>query len=165
MIDEAMLDALIREVFTLPAPVPFEIPRMPSWATARRDIDKNRLMSLAEVANASGLPLSALRTEAHKGNLIVSRIAGKDFTTLADIERMAQTCRVATKAPASGSDRPAAEEPRLPSSSSSTVEDKLALDAALMRAKKLKSGSPITSPTNTRRNVVSVHFPKSGSRT
>ena len=38
----------------------------------------------------------------------MSRIAGKDFTTLADIERMAEACRVATKGPASGSDRPAA---------------------------------------------------------
>jgi hypothetical protein len=49
--------------------------------------------------------------------------------------------------------------------SSKTADAKLALSAAQMLAKKLKSGLPITSPANTRRNVVSVRFPKSGSRT
>ena len=37
--------------------------------TPRRDIDKNQLMPLAEVARVSGLSLSALRTEARKGTL------------------------------------------------------------------------------------------------
>ena len=65
-------------------------------------------MPLAEVARVSGLSLSALRTEARKGTLAVARIAGKDFTTLADIERMVETCRVAVKAPTYGSDQPGA---------------------------------------------------------
>jgi hypothetical protein len=131
----------------------------------RRDIDKNQLMPLAEVARVSGLSLSALRTEARKGTLAVARIAGKDFATLADIERMVETCRVAVKAPACGSDQPGVVEPKPLPGLSSTGEDRLALAAALMRAKKLKSGSPITSPINTSRNVVSVRFPKPESRT
>ena len=48
---------------------------------------------------------SGLRKEAGKGRLVIERVAGKDYTTLADIERMRALCRVQQKAPASGFDR------------------------------------------------------------
>jgi hypothetical protein len=37
---------------------------------------------------------SGLRRERDRGRLIVERIAGKDFTTLANIEKMRELCRV-----------------------------------------------------------------------
>ena len=40
---------------------------------------------------------AGLRREAARGRLIIERIAGKDFTTLANIERMRELCRVQAK--------------------------------------------------------------------
>jgi integrase len=45
---------------------------------------------------------SGLRKEAGRGRLVVERVAGKDYTTLADIERMRALCRVPRKEFASG---------------------------------------------------------------
>jgi hypothetical protein len=50
--------------------------------------DPNLKLTLADAAKICGLTEAALRTEAGKGNLAISRIAKKDFTTLAEIERM-----------------------------------------------------------------------------
>jgi hypothetical protein len=46
---------------------------------------------------------SGLRKEAARGRLVIERIAGKDYTTLANIERMRELCRVEVKAPDCGS--------------------------------------------------------------
>src|ERR1035437_6692922 len=46
---------------------------------------------------------SGLRKEAARGRLVIERIAGKDYTTLANIERMRELCRVEAKAPVCGS--------------------------------------------------------------
>jgi hypothetical protein len=46
---------------------------------------------------------SGLRREARRGRLVVERIAGKDYTTLVNIERMRELCRVEAKDLASGS--------------------------------------------------------------
>jgi hypothetical protein len=40
------------------------------------------------------MTVSGLRREAIRGRLITERIAGKDFTTLAHIDRMRELCRV-----------------------------------------------------------------------
>jgi ABC-type sugar transport system substrate-binding protein len=97
------------------------------------------------------------------------RIAGKDFTTLAAIQEMMEKCRVPAKVPVFGSDQPAETQAekslKMHGGSSRTADAKLALSAAQMLAKKLKSGLPITSPANTRRNAANVHYLKSGSRT
>jgi hypothetical protein len=42
------------------------------------------------------------KLKTHRGRLVIERIAGKDYTTLADIERMRTLCRVEAKVPASG---------------------------------------------------------------
>jgi hypothetical protein len=73
-------------------------------------------------------------------------------------------CRVNQKELDSGSDRPAAtqaEKSSRPLSSSRMEEDRLALDAAKMLARKLKDGSPITSRKNTRRSAANVHYLRS----
>ena len=127
-------------------------------------MDPKAPLRLAEAAAVCGLKISALRTEARKGRLMVSRIAGKDHTTLADIERMFELCRVIQKEPGCGSDQLAAmqtERSSKPPTSSRTERDKLALDAALMHARKLKEGSPTTSPANTRQAAANVHYLKS----
>jgi hypothetical protein len=40
---------------------------------------------------------SGLRREAARGRSVIERIAGKDYTTLANIERMRELCRVEVK--------------------------------------------------------------------
>ena len=51
--------------------------------------DPLRLGVAAEIAFPDGsMTASGLRREAARGNLVVERIAGKDYTTLANIERM-----------------------------------------------------------------------------
>jgi hypothetical protein len=56
-----------------------------------------------EIAAALAFPdgsmtAAGLRREAARGRLVIERIAGKDYTTLAHIERMREACRVGAKA-------------------------------------------------------------------
>src|ERR1700730_461633 len=56
-----------------------------------------------EIAAALAFPdgsmtAAGLRREGTRGRLVIERIAGKDFTTLANIERMRELCRVEAKA-------------------------------------------------------------------
>src|SRR6478736_1622252 len=58
-----------------------------------------RLGVAAAIAFPDGsMTAAGLRREAARGRLVIERIAGKDFTTLANIERMRQLCRVQEKA-------------------------------------------------------------------
>jgi hypothetical protein len=82
-----------------------------------------RLSIAAAIAFPDGsMTESGLRKEAAKGHLVIERVAGKLYTTLADIERMREICRVEAKArvakrsitrrddsPASGSEEEEAE--------------------------------------------------------
>ena len=57
-----------------------------------------RLAEAARLAFPNGsVTASSLRREAAKGRLTIERVAGKDFTTLAHIERMRELCRVEAK--------------------------------------------------------------------
>ena len=59
-----------------------------------------RLSVAAALAFPDGsMTASGLRREGARGRLVVERIAGKDYTTLANIERMRDLCRVEVKAP------------------------------------------------------------------
>src|SRR3954464_12435231 len=88
--------------------------------------DPLRLARAAELAFPDGtMTVHGLRKERDAGRLAVMRIAGKEYTTLADIERMMELCRATPKAPASapkprGPARTAA--PARPSGSSETAE-------------------------------------------
>jgi hypothetical protein len=54
-----------------------------------------RLSVAAAIAFPDGsMTASGLRREAGRGNLIIERLAGKDYTTLANIEQMRAPCRV-----------------------------------------------------------------------
>jgi hypothetical protein len=126
-------------------------------------------LRLAEAAELRGLTVASLRTEAKRGRLTIWRVAGKDWTSLAEIDRMFERCRVPAKAPDSGSVQPDATNPapssRTPDGSSRTADASLALAAALATAKRLKDGSPPTSQRNMSPNVVKGPFHKSASRT
>jgi hypothetical protein len=95
-----------------------------------------RLSVAAETAFPDGsMTASGLRREAMRGRLLIERIAGKDYTTLANIERMRELCRVEVKAPDSGSGIGAGE---LPSGSSSITAASSAQARAKMISARLK---------------------------
>src|SRR6266446_6029844 len=59
-----------------------------------------RLSIAAKLAFPDGsMTVSGLRREAARGRLRIERIAGKDFTTLDEIKRMRELCRVQAKEP------------------------------------------------------------------
>src|SRR5581483_3192874 len=83
-----------------------------------------RLGVAASLAFPDGsMSASGLRREAARGRLVIERIAGKDFTTLANIERMRELCRVEAKGPGCGSENGPVERH---SGSSSTMASKSA---------------------------------------
>jgi hypothetical protein len=120
-----------------------------------------RAVTLSDVGDATPLRLDvaarlafpdgsitgkSLRREAERGRLEIERIAGKDFTTLAAIQRMRDQCRVLPNRPASIS---ASDMGASPSLSSSTGDARSALVAARSALSKLKSCSRPTSPKST----------------
>jgi hypothetical protein len=82
---------------------------------------------------------SGLRREVDKGNLIIERIAGKDFTTLESIDQMREKCRRDPKVHRCGSNPPKQE--KRSSLSPERDEGQVALNAAMAAARKLKGGS------------------------
>jgi hypothetical protein len=66
-----------------------------------RDINPDspiRLSIPAALAFPDGsLTASGLRRESARGHLLIERIAGKDYTTLANIEQMRELCRAETQ--------------------------------------------------------------------
>jgi hypothetical protein len=113
-------------------------------------VDKNaplRLADAAEIAFPFGrMTASGLRREAARGNLLITRITGKDFTTLRAIEEMFQKCQLTPKAPVSIS--AATRAPRQPGLSE-TRDVNLALASALATVDRLRLGSPPILPKNT----------------
>lgn len=102
---------------------------------------------------AGGMTARGLRREAEKGRLELVRVAGKDFVTLAAIERMLELCRVTPKAPASTSESvPAAT----PSGSSETDRVRSARARAQLTAERLRGRSPSTSRESTSRTSATV---------
>jgi hypothetical protein len=111
-----------------------------------------RLDVAARLAFPDGsMTASGLRRERDKGNLVVERICGKDFTTLEHIEQMRMLCRAEKRDRTSGSQRSAGvKESFTPvlSGSSSMVDNKLPQDALRAKLRKRKVSSPSISPAN-----------------
>jgi hypothetical protein len=108
-----------------------------------------RLGVAAAIAFPDGsMTASGLRREGARGRLVVERIAGKDYTTLAHIERMRNLCRLLPKdhgygcAENAGTIEAGSHTP--PPTSSGTVDIRRALAAAEMSVTKLKEGSKAT---------------------
>jgi hypothetical protein len=136
-----------------------------------RPDDPLRLDVAAALAYPDGsMTVSGLRKEAGKGRLIIERTAGKDYTTLAEIQRMREKCRVEAKERDSGSARrnttvPANSPTRL-SGSSKMVDTERALAALQMTLAEPSEPSKRTSMRNTRprRKPGNVHQLPSPSR-
>ncbi|HET6247366.1 MAG TPA: hypothetical protein VFE47_06650 [Tepidisphaeraceae bacterium] len=103
-----------------------------------------RLHVAADIAFPGGtMTASGLRRERDRGRLIVERIAGKDFTTLANIEKMRELCRVnnnrpgCISAPREGTSRESSEqEPSGLSSMAASTSPQGALRAKIERRSK-----------------------------
>jgi hypothetical protein len=100
-----------------------------------------RLSVAATLAFPDGtMTASGLRREAARGRLVVERIAGKDYTTLANIERMRELCRVENLGRASGCSQPTADATATssrPYGASKTVDTNTAQAMALRIADRL----------------------------
>ena len=74
----------------------------------RADIGANdplRLKIAAALAYPDGsMTAAGLRREKARGRLVIERVAGKDYVTLAAIDRMRELCRLEAKVPDCGSD-------------------------------------------------------------
>src|SRR5262249_30141642 len=131
-----------------------------------------RLKMAAEVAFPDGsMTASGLRREADRGRLVIERIAGKDYTTLAAIEKTRELCRLPQRDRASGFANPDETgrdaSPIPPSMSSETGTIRRAQAAARTIVAELKKSSRPTSTANTppRRRKASVIPLKSQSPT
>jgi hypothetical protein len=114
-----------------------------------------RLDVAARVAYPDGsMTASGLRREAKRGRLVIERTAGKDYTTLAAIERMRELCRVKVEVRTSGCTRsvatlPAAS-PTPPSGTSRTVDVARARSALNTTLQELNVRFSSTSTANTK---------------
>jgi hypothetical protein len=109
-----------------------------------------RLDIAATLAYPDGsMSASGLRKEAGRGRLAIERVAGKDYTTLANIERMRELCRVEAKDRASGYNRQGEAQmvgsSSEPSGSSGTATSSAALEQAKAKLKRLKKPCANTS--------------------
>jgi hypothetical protein len=116
------------------------------------------------------MTVSGLRKERDQGRLVVEQIAGKDFTTLRNIEKMREKCREVRRVPGSGSNQKNGTRMEKsfgePHGSSETDRVKSARAALEETAKALNSPSPSTSPRNIRCRATGVVIPlKSSSST
>ena len=97
-----------------------------------------RLEIAARIAFPDGsMSASGLRREAARGRLVIERIAGKDYTTLANIEQMRELCRVEAKARGSTCAAPAqasAGKPYGSSAMGAAISPRDALEARLTKA-------------------------------
>ncbi|WP_244471998.1 excisionase [Prosthecomicrobium hirschii] len=114
------------------------------------DIDDDTPLRL-DVAAALAFPdgsmtRSGLRKEAQRGRLVIERIAGKDYVTMAAIREMRSRCRADANRPASTSGSAGAA---IPCGSSSTDRLRSGQAAVLAMAAELKKHSRRTSPAST----------------
>jgi hypothetical protein len=70
---------------------------------AQSEITPNTPLRLADAVKMAfpmgGMTVAGLRRERDRNRLIIEKIAGKEFTTLAHIERMRELCREEAKGP------------------------------------------------------------------
>jgi hypothetical protein len=108
--------------------------RNPRHMPARSEVGDDTPLRLAVAALLAypdgSMTASGLRREAARGRLVIERTAGKDYTTLAAIEKMRALCRVQGKVLARGFDpksgTPRARSESGPSGSSETGRAKSA---------------------------------------
>src|SRR3954471_5847813 len=102
-----------------------------------------RLSVVAALAFPDGsMTASGLRREGARGRLVIERVAGKDYTTLANIERMRELCRVEAREPGSSSAKSAETQSEtshtVPPGSSATESATLSQDALQRKLQRLR---------------------------
>jgi hypothetical protein len=120
---------------------------------------ENAPVRLTDVAAEIGMPAEALRQEGKAGRLVIWRVRRKDYTSLAEIRRMFERCRVTPEVPACGSamlEHAPAGEQNSRSGSSATGTNSSAQAAALETVRRLREGSQPISRPNTRRSGASA---------
>jgi hypothetical protein len=102
------------------------------------EITPNTPLRLADAVKIAfplgGVTVAGLRRERDRNRLVIEKIAGKEFTTLAHIERMRELCRDEARALGSSSRLPAeTRAERLPTRQrgSSETTDAMSAQAAL----------------------------------
>src|SRR5215469_17515724 len=70
--------------------------RIPSRDEIKPDTPLRLGVAAALAFPDGSMTVAGLRRESTRGRLIIERIAGKDYTTLASIDLMRQSCRVET---------------------------------------------------------------------
>jgi hypothetical protein len=124
------------------------------------NIERDKPMPLDLAARAAfpdgSMTVSGLRNEIRKGNLQASKVAGRIWTTINDIERMMQQCRITGAEDAAKRNstcvNPSGPEARSGGSSSipSMADASSAAQAHLNQiAQRLRKPSPPTSPKST----------------
>src|SRR5260370_9555404 len=99
-----------------------------------------RLSIAAKSAFPDGsMTASGLRSEANRGRLRIERVAGKDFTTLNEIKRMRELCRVPAREAGIESPSP---NPCASSGSEVTVSPQDALRARLKQSRLHEQSKP-----------------------
>jgi hypothetical protein len=127
-----------------------------------------RLDIAAQIAFPDGsIGVSGLRREIERGNLRVEQIAGKTFTTLANIEDMRKKCAIPTKGRESSSENHGGRENPTDGSSSTAMPADVASSARQAHLRQVAQGlrnsgrtpkkpSPTTSDESTSRNSAAV---------
>jgi hypothetical protein len=126
--------------------------------------DPLRLNVAASLAYPDGsMTASGLRREASKGRLVIERSAGKDYTTLANIQHMREKCRVEAMVHDSGYNLPEktgrGTSSNRPSGSSEKAQQSAALDAARAKLSKLQQHSATTSTPSPQSDLATVTHP------
>src|SRR5260370_26716398 len=111
-----------------------------------------RLEIAATIAFPDGsMTASGLRREAQRGRLVIERIAGKDYTTLAHINRMRELCRLAQDRTSISDARDSTRRGVTRQSGSSKTEAVKEARAALQTIlRDASEPSPSSSPASTR---------------
>jgi hypothetical protein len=108
-----------------------------------------RLSEAVKLAYPDGsMTVSGLRTERNRGRLVTEKTAGKEYTTLANIERMRELCRSDQKGRDCGLSPPDQSRIAAPSGASETVKSNAALALARDKLSKLRERLPTTSSQN-----------------
>ena len=130
-----------------------------SASLPRLAIDNDTPQRLGVVAAQFGLTAAALRTEAKRGRLVISRVAGKDWTSVNEVRETFTRCRVTPEALTYGLGQPASEAiPRY--GSSETPDASKALASAWASVERLRGRSPTISPANTHRRAANATSPR-----
>lgn len=102
-----------------------------------------RLSIAANIAFPDGsMSASGLRREAAKGRLVIERVAGKDYTTLENIQKMREACRVRAKDRDSTCVAPERRSDERRSGSSATGSEISPRDALAVRLTKARQKGP-----------------------